>query len=273
MRLDVYLVQNGFASTRERAQELIRSGAVLVNGVCCRKNSYPVPENASLSVTSDLKYVGRGGWKLEKALNSFHLTTAGKTVLDIGASTGGFTDCALQHGALFVTAVDVGHGQLAASLCSDPRVRNLEGVHVRDIGQYYHEFPDFVCVDVSFLSLTKVLPFLLPFLTETSDLVTLVKPQFEIRHKKSVIRDPKIHRSVLHSVAEFARGCGLGILGADFSPFRGTEGNIEYLLYMKRNASDRFPDWNALVSSAHKTLKERSGSSDGSVPDTFGSES
>lgn len=253
MRLDVYLVQSSLAQTRERAQELIRSGSVLRNGSVCTKNSADVGPQDEITVTAALKYVGRGGHKLEKALQSFSISLEGKTVLDIGASTGGFTDCALQNGAKEVYAVDVGHDQLAEELRSDPRVHNLEGVHVKDLSAYYVGSPDFICIDVSFLSLTKVLPHLVSY-SSCADVVALVKPQFEVRHKKSVIRDPKIHRQVLRTVCDEVQRMGYHVLGADFSPVKGTEGNIEYLLHLSVLGSDRSVDLSALVRTAHASL-------------------
>ena len=253
MRLDVYLVQSSMAQTRERAQELIRSGAVLRNGSVCTKNSTDVSDGDEITVTSALKYVGRGGHKLEKALQSFSLSLDGKVVLDIGASTGGFTDCALQNGAKEVFAVDVGHDQLAQELRNDPRVHNLEGVHVKDLLEHYAGSPDFICIDVSFLSLTKVLPHLVNY-SASADVVALVKPQFEVRHKKSVIRDAKIHREVLRSVSDYAKTLGYHLLGADFSPVKGTEGNIEYLFHFSLVGTDCSVDFASLVRSAHATL-------------------
>lgn len=253
MRLDVYLVDAGLAESREKAQELIRSGKVLLNGSVCTKNSTPVPDGATVTLSGNLAYVGRGGHKLEKALDFFGLSLEGKTVLDIGASTGGFTDCALQRGAQRVYAVDVGHGQLAPSLCSDPRVVNLEGVHVKDLSLHYSGVPDFICIDVSFLSLTKVLPFLLPF-SEKADVVALVKPQFEVRHKKSVIRDPSVHRAVLKTVLESVRTLGYSVCALTYSPVRGTEGNLEYLLHLRRDGTDRPVDVAAVVRESHKLL-------------------
>ncbi len=253
MRLDVYLVQSSLAQTRERAQELIRSGSVLRNGIVCTKNSADVCPEDEITVTAALKYVGRGGHKLEKALQSFSISLEGKTVLDIGASTGGFTDCALQNGAAEVYAIDVGHDQLAQELRDDPRVHNLEGVHVKDLSLYYTGTPDFICIDVSFLSLTKVLPHLLDY-SVSADIVALVKPQFEVRHKKSVIRDPKIHRQVLRSVSEQAQEMGYHLLGADYSPVKGTEGNIEYLLHLSLAGADTPVDFSQIVRLAHASL-------------------
>lgn len=253
MRLDVYMVQFHLAESREKAQELIRSGVVFRNGQPCTKNSADVSESDEITVTSSLKYVGRGGHKLEKALQSFGISLVGKTVLDIGASTGGFTDCSLQNGAFEVFAVDVGHGQLAESLQADPRVHNLEGVHVKDLAHHYTGSPDFICIDVSFLSLEKVLPYLVDY-SSCADLVALVKPQFEVRHKKSVIRDPKIHRQVLRSVLDQAKSFGYSVQGLDFSPVKGTEGNIEYLLHLRLGGSDSTPDLTSVVNAAHKSL-------------------
>ena len=253
MRLDVFLVQTGRAESREKAQELIRNGSVLCNGSVCKKNSASVEDSDEISVISTLKYVGRGGHKLEKALDVFQISLEGKTVLDIGASTGGFTDCALQNGAVSVIAVDVGHDQLAESLRRDPRVTNLEGVHVRDLPSHYSGSPDFICIDVSFLSLTKVLPYLIPFSSD-ADIVALVKPQFEVRHKKRVIRDPKIHREVLRSVCQSAVLSGFGICGLDYSPVKGTEGNIEYLLHLRYGVPGKNPDPVPVIAAAHKLL-------------------
>ncbi len=253
MRLDVFLVQSGKSESRERAQEVISFGYVTVNGTVCKKNSRDVSESDTVSVTESLPYVGRGGYKLERALDCFNISLEGKTVLDIGASTGGFTDCALQRGAKEVYAVDVGHGQLSPSLCSDARVHNLEGVHIKDLSLHYQGNADFICIDVSFLSLTKVLPHLVPF-SAFADVVALVKPQFEIRHKKSVIRDPKIHREVLRSVVDAARGIGYVPCGLTFSPVKGTEGNIEYLLHLRTEGSGEIPDIPSVVRDAHGTL-------------------
>ena len=253
MRLDVFLVSSGIASSRERAQELIGQGAVTVNGRVCRKNSFSVDGSEQIDTSASLKYVGRGGHKLEKALDTFEITMEGKTVLDIGASTGGFTDCALQRGGAEVFAVDVGHGQLAESLCRDPRVHNLEGVHVRDLSSYYDGLPDFICIDVSFLSLTKVLPYVFPYAAQ-ADVVALVKPQFEGRHRKSVVRDPKIHRVVLLDVIESARLCGFVPKNLTFSPVRGTEGNIEYLLHLRTDGEECLPDIRTVVASAQESL-------------------
>ncbi|MBO5248312.1 MAG: TlyA family RNA methyltransferase [Clostridia bacterium] len=254
MRLDVYLVQSGLSETRERAQELIRNGSVLCNGRPCKKNSTLISDTDKITLISSLKYVGRGGYKLEKALQVFSISLEGKTVLDVGASTGGFTDCSLQNGAKEVFAVDVGHDQLAPSLREDPRVHNLQGVHVKDLANHYSGTPDFICVDISFLSLEKVLPHLVAFSTN-ADLVVLVKPQFEVRHKKSVIRDPKVHREVLRSVVRCAEALGYTVCGLDFSPVKGTEGNIEYLLHLSLSGVSSEVDISSVIHAAQISLK------------------
>lgn len=254
MRLDVYLVRSGLSETRERAQELIRNGSVLCNGKPCKKNSTLVSEMDEVTLISSLKYVGRGGYKLEKALQAFGISLAGKTVLDVGASTGGFTDCSLQNGAKEVFAVDVGHDQLAPSLRENPHVHNLQGVHVKDLAHHYRGAPDFICVDISFLSLEKVLPHLVAFSSD-ADLVVLVKPQFEVRHKKSVIRDPKIHREVLRSVIRCAESLGYIVRGLDFSPVKGTEGNVEYLLHLSLSGASAEVDISSVIRAAQISLK------------------
>ncbi len=253
VRIDLYLVQMKNVESRERAQELIRSGFVTVNGVVCKKNSTSVDDSDSICITDSLKYVGRGGYKLEKALDFFKISLVGRKILDVGASTGGFTDCALQRGAISSVAVDVGHGQLSPILCSDSRVTNLEGVHIKDISLYYSQIPDFICVDVSFYSLTNVLPYLIPF-AENADIIALVKPQFEVRHRKSVIRDVKVHREVLSKILSVSRELGFSVQGLTYSPIRGTEGNIEYLLYLRRHGTDIPVDISAVVRSAFNFL-------------------
>ena len=189
----------------------------------------------------------------EELLKLNGISLEGKTVLDIGASTGGFTDCSLQNGAKEVFAVDVGHDQLADVLRADPRVHNLEGIHVKDLSLHYSGEPDFICIDVSFLSLEKVLPHLVDY-AATANLVALVKPQFEVRHKKSVIRNPKIHRKVLRSVIDYANTLGYSVHGLDFSPVKGTEGNIEYLLHLRFGGSDSAVDISFVVRAAHTSL-------------------
>ena len=252
----MYLVSGGQASSRERAQELISAGMVLINGAVCRKNSAPVEENDRVDVIGSLAFVGRGGKKLQAALDAFSIDLTGKTVLDIGASTGGFTDCALQRGAASVYAVDVGHGQLAAELQTDPRVVDLEGVHVKDLSEYYFGTPDFICVDVSFLSLGKVLPYLIPFCGPQTDLAALIKPQFEVRHAKSVIRDPKVHRAVLRQVLGACGEQRWSVKGLIPSPIRGTEGNVEFFVHLRRDgAPSSVLDIDTVVKAAYAVKK------------------
>lgn len=252
MRIDLYLVSAGHASSRERAQALISDGKVLVNEKICQKNSTDVSDADTVTLTGDLKYVGRGALKLECALDTFSVDVTGKTVLDVGASTGGFTDCCLQRGAAFSVAVDVGHGQLAPSLASDPRVKNLEGVHIKDLHSVWQGTAGLICADVSFLSLSHVLPYLVPFCDETTDVIVLVKPQFEVRHRKSVIRDPAVHRQVLRSVISFACNSGFSPQGLIPSPLRGTEGNVEFLLYLKYHQAPCPVDIDGAVKRAHE---------------------
>lgn len=244
MRLDVRLVQEGLASSRERAKEWIQAGRVQANGVTLRKAGCLVSVSAQLAVAGDpLPYVSRGGLKLEKALEVFAISLQGKTCLDAGASTGGFTDCMLQKGASKVYAVDVGHGQLAEKLRRDSRVINRENTNVRELGPEIIPEPcDFACADLSFISLTKVLPAISSCLKEKSSLVCLIKPQFEAGRdkigKKGVVKDPKVHRQVLNQVTEYCEETGLRVHGLTVSPIRGQEGNREFLVYLVKNIEE-----------------------------------
>lgn len=240
-RLDVILVNLGYASSRERAKELIRNGNVCVNGQKAEKaGSFFEKDGLDLNVReNEQKYVGRGGFKLEKALEEWRLNLNGLVCLDIGASTGGFTDCMLQHGAARVYAVDSGKGQLAEKLREDSRVVCMEQTNFRymereDIG----EEPDFACVDVSFISLAKILPAARQLLRAEGEMICLIKPQFEAGResvgKKGVVRDPKVHIRVLSQIIDYAESIGFATLHLEYSPFRGAEGNIEYLLHLKR---------------------------------------
>ena len=255
-RLDVLLTENGYAPSREKAKLLIMEGLVYVNG---DKEDKPGtqfdPLKAKIEVRGKpLPYVSRGGLKLEKALKVFPIELAGKTCLDIGASTGGFTDCMLQGGAALVYAVDVGYGQLDWKLREDPRVVCMEktnfryltreeltlagGGRDREGTENAGPVPDFASCDVSFISLSKILPPAFDILREGGEMVTLIKPQFEAGRekvgRKGVVRDPKVHEEVIRAVSDTALATGFEILGIDFSPIRGPEGNIEYLLYLKK---------------------------------------
>ncbi len=235
-RLDILVTERGLAETRTKAQALIMSGMIYVNGSKEDKSGTKFPEDAVIELHGEkLPYVSRGGLKLEKALQVFDTTPSEKICMDVGASTGGFTDCMLQNGAAKVYAVDVGYGQFSWKLRQDERVVCLEKTNVRYITA--EQIPDpigFAGCDVSFISLTKILPPVRELLEDGADMVCLIKPQFEAGReqvgKKGVVRDPEIHREVIEHVIAFAAGNGFAVRELDFSPIRGPEGNIEYLL-------------------------------------------
>ena len=247
-RLDVLLVQQGLANSRELAKAYIMAGNVYVDGQKEDKAGTKVAVTAKLEVKGNqMKYVSRGGYKLEKAMDVFGIRLDGKICLDIGASTGGFTDCMLQNGASKVYAIDVGYGQFAWKLRNDERVVCLEKTNVRYVT--HEQVPDegdFASIDVSFISLTKVLPAVLGVLGEKGQLVCLIKPQFEAGRekvgKKGVVRDSSVHREVIEMIVEYVRTQSLGILGLDFSPIKGPEGNIEYLIYLDKSRSGMHED-------------------------------
>lgn len=265
-RLDVLLVSRGLAPSREKAKALIMTGSVLVNEEREDKAGSTFPEDVEIRIKGKhLKYVSRGGYKLEKAMQVFPIDLNGKTCMDVGASTGGFTDCMLQNGAEKVYAVDVGTNQLAWSLRQDERVVSLENTNIRYItGEEIPEPVSFVSIDVAFISLTKVLEPVLERMAENGEMVCLIKPQFEAGRekvgKKGVVRDKKVHEEVVGQITEFAVSCGFGIFGLDFSPIKGPEGNIEYLLYLKRNQKGQCPskaEIAELVNRAHTKLNEK----------------
>ena len=244
IRLDQYLVQHGLTQSRERAKALIMSGIVFVNEQKVDKAGEMIKEDAKVEVRGhDIGYVSRGGLKLEKAMQCFPLTPKGKVCMDIGASTGGFTDCMLQNGAVKVYAVDVGYGQLAWKLRTDARVCNMERTNIRTVTpEMIGEPLDFASIDVAFISLTKVLPVAYTLLKETGEIVALIKPQFEAGRenvgKKGVVRDPAVHEDVIRKVTAFARETGFCPLALTYSPVKGPEGNIEYLIYLTRAAGE-----------------------------------
>lgn len=261
-RLDVLMVEQGFAESRQKAQATIMSGLVYVNGQKIDKAGNQTPEDASIEVRGKtLKYVSRGGLKLEKAMASFPITLEGKVAADIGASTGGFTDCMLQNGARKVYAVDVGYGQLAWSLRSDPRVVCLERTNARYLTTEQIPEPiDFASIDVSFISLKLILPALRPLMAEGGQVACLVKPQFEAGRekvgKKGVVRDPAVHLEVLEHFLEHAAQADFRVAGLTFSPIRGPEGNIEYLGHL---TTEPAPEWamdlKGLVAASHEELE------------------
>ena len=240
-RLDIRLVQEGLVSSRERAKEWIKEGRVKADGVVQKKAGTMVLLAAKLEVTGDpLPYVSRGGLKLEKALNAFQIVVEGKICLDAGASTGGFTDCMLQRGAALVYAVDVGHDQLAEKLVKDERVINIENTNVKELSpQIIEKACDFASADLSFISLTKVLPAIASCLRDGAEMVCLIKPQFEAGRdkigKKGVIKDAKVHRHVLTQVTGFCQEQGLQVKHLTHSPIRGQEGNLEFLVHLYKS--------------------------------------
>ena len=257
LRLDQYLCQNGLVASRERAKALIMAGVVFGDEQKVDKPGTPVHEDAHVEVRGhDIAYVSRGGLKLEKAMHVFPISPAGKVCMDIGASTGGFTDCMLQNGAQKVYAVDVGYGQLAWKLRQDPRVINLERTNIRYVTkEQVAEEIDFFSVGVSFISLKLVLPVAYALLAPNGSGVCLIKPQFEAGRenvgKKGVVRDFKVHVAVIEQVLHFTKEIGFCVSGLDYSPVRGPEGNIEYLMYVKKQGEDTAFDVAALVTKSH----------------------
>ena len=246
-RLDVLLFERGLSESREKAKATIMSGIVYVNGQKEDKCGVQFSDDESTVIEirgNTLRYVSRGGLKLEKAVNEFHLSLSGRTCMDIGASTGGFTDCMLQNGARKVYAVDVGHGQLAWKLRNDERVICMEKMNIRYItpGDINGETLSFASVDVSFISLQKVLPPVWPLLESGAEMVCLIKPQFEAGReevgKKGVVRDRSVHESVILSTVRFVQETGFLIKGLTYSPIKGPEGNIEYLIYLEKPLSE-----------------------------------
>ena len=240
-RLDILVYEKGFAESREKAKAIIMAGQVYVDNQKADKCGTSYEENASIEVRgSVLPYVSRGGLKLEKAIQSFDLDLQGKTAMDIGASTGGFTDCMLQNGAKKVYAIDVGYGQLAWKLRTDPRVVNLERTNLRYVTQEQIPEPlDLAVCDVSFISLRLILPAVRPLLRPGGDMICLIKPQFEAGRekvgKKGVVRDPAVHTEVVRSIFAFCLQNGFDVLHLDYSPIKGPEGNIEYLIHLQRS--------------------------------------
>lgn len=264
-RLDVLLLKQGFAESREKAKAIIMSGNVYVEGQKEDKAGTAFDEEkVHIEVRGKpLKYVSRGGLKLEKAMQSFPLSLTGKVCMDIGASTGGFTDCMLQNGAIKVYSVDVGHGQLAWKLRNDERVVCMEKTNFRYVvRENIEEDLDFASVDVSFISLTKILEPARNLLKEDGQMVCLIKPQFEAGRekvgKKGVVREPEIHREVIEKVSSYAASIGFAILGLDYSPIKGPEGNIEYLIFMQKRKDKQEQNnttWiKEIVDVAHQTL-------------------
>lgn len=259
-RLDVLLVNKGFFQSREKARGAVMAGMVYVNGEREDKPGTRFKDECSIEVKENLNpYVSRGGLKIEKAVKKFGIALGGKTAIDVGASTGGFTDCMLKNGAVKVFAVDVGYGQLAWELRNDPRVICMERTNIRYVKpEEIGELVDFASIDVSFISLKKVLPVVWHLEKETGEVLCLIKPQFEAGRekvgKKGVVREPEVHRAVVEDITRFATGLGFKIKGIDYSPVKGPEGNIEYLLYISKSEGD---SGDAFISTAaERVVKE-----------------
>ncbi len=263
-RLDVLLVEQGLADSREKAKAIIMSGIVYVDNNKEDKAGTTFEETSKIEVRGNtLKYVSRGGLKLEKAMNNFGVTLDGKMCMDVGASTGGFTDCMLQNGAVKVYSVDVGHGQLAWKLRNDDRVVCMEKTNIRYVTpDDIDDVIEFASIDVSFISLTKVLPAVRELLTQDGEIVCLIKPQFEAGRekvgKKGVVRELSTHVEVVEMIVDYARANGFRTLHLSYSPIKGPEGNIEYLLHITKdeNRDNEEFDIKALVEESHSALSK-----------------
>lgn len=267
-RLDLLLVEKDLAASREKAKAMIMSGVVFVNGQREDKAGSTFDERAAATIEikgNTLRYVSRGGLKLEKSVEQFGFSLAQKTCMDVGASTGGFTDCMLQNGARKVFSIDVGRGQLDWKLRNNERVVCMEKTNMRyvtpaDIG----ELVDFISIDVSFISLSKILPPVKACLKEGGEVVCLIKPQFEAGRekvgKKGVVRDSKVHEEVIEAVMDFAGGIGFSLLHLDYSPIKGPEGNIEYLLHLRNRPGESQIDAGSIpevVLASHNALSHK----------------
>lgn len=263
IRLDMAVLERGLSESRAKAGALIMAGQVYVNGQKATKAGLTVKESDKIEVRGEkMPFVSRGGYKLDKAVKAFHLQLQDCVCMDIGASTGGFSDCMLQNGAKKVYAVDVGYGQLAWKLRTDARVVNMERTNFRYLTtEDIAEQLDFASVDVSFISLKIILPVLFALLREGGEAVCLIKPQFEAGKenvgKKGVVRDPSVHTEVVKTVTQFALETGFSVLHLSFSPIKGPEGNIEYLMHIKKEKKPTFADSDisALIAESHNTLK------------------
>ena len=259
-RLDVILVNNGLASSRDNAKRTIMAGLVTVDGIVETKSGQKFDVDSEFKVKDKLlKYVSRGGLKLEKAIQSFNIKLKGCYAVDMGASTGGFTDCMLMNGALKVYALDVGYGQLDYKLRVDPRVINMEKTNIRYLDTTLIEEPiDFISIDVSFISLRHMFPVASKILKDTGAIMCLIKPQFEAGReqvgKKGIVRDSKVHVEVIENVIGYASDNGLYPHGLDYSPVKGTKGNIEYLLYLRKTESSEKISPQEVVNIAHGEL-------------------
>lgn len=260
IRLDARIFELGLTESREKAKAFIMAGQVYVNGMKATKSGVTVSEKDQIEVRGSSEFVSRGGHKLKKAMSVFPIILDNKICMDVGASTGGFTDCMLQNGAVKVYSVDVGYGQLAWKLRSDSRVVNLERTNIRYItDEQVPDKIDFASVDVSFISLCLVLPAIYPILSDNGECVCLIKPQFEAGRekvgKKGVVRDKNVHSEVIEKIYNFAIENNFSVAGLDFSPIKGPEGNIEYLIYLKKQKeSNVIIDIASVVENSHAEL-------------------
>lgn len=269
-RLDILLVNNGLAASREKAKTLIKEGRVSVDGKVITKASFEAEEDCEIAVAaSEDEFVSRGGYKLLKAIQFFNIDLNNKTCMDIGASTGGFTDCMLKHGAKKVFAIDVGHDQLAESLRNDDRVISLEDTNFRyvtmeDLEEFADEKDDltinFASVDVSFISLKIILPVAYRLLADNGEMACLIKPQFEAGKervgKHGVVKEKSVHEDVIKQIISFCIDLGFSVSGLTYSPIKGPEGNIEYLIYIKKSADESATvNVKNVVLSAHGELR------------------
>lgn len=266
-RIDSILVEKKIFLTRQKAKYAIENKCVYIDGKLIEKPSKIVEDTCKIEIRGEtLPFVSRGGLKLEKAINIFKINLQNKICMDIGASTGGFTDCMLQNGANKIYAIDVGHNQLAESIKKDNRVINLEGTNIKEVRVEKFEKIDFISIDVSFISLTKILDKAYELLTKNGLMVILIKPQFEVGreyvNKNGVVKDKKAHLKVIEKIALYANSLQFEILGLEYSPIKGLAGNIEYLLELKKNKTN-FELFNIrrqigqIVEKAHKELKNK----------------
>ena len=261
LRLDVLLFERGLAHSRELAKSLIMSGNVFIEGDRATKPGVQVCADASVEVRKGPQYVSRGGQKLEKALSFFSVSPKDRVCIDCGASTGGFTDCLLKNDARLVYAIDVGYGQLAWTIRNDPRVIAMERTNIRNVTVDMLDFiPSLATIDVSFISLSIVLPIVFDLLTDDAQVLCLIKPQFEAGRelvgKKGVVRDPEIHKAVLDAFVVYAGQSGFFPQGLTYSPLRGPEGNIEFLALISTQGSSVQIDTKSVVREAHEQLQK-----------------
>ena len=258
IRLDQFMADNALATSRSMARAMIMGGEVYVNGEKALKAGAFVTGDEKIEIKEAMPYVSRGGFKLEKALKVFPVLLDGRICVDIGASTGGFTDCMLQNGAAKVYSIDVGYGQLDYKLRTDERVICMERTNFRYCtAGNFTEKPSFASCDVSFISLSRILPPLFDILTDNGEAVCLIKPQFEAgkgKTNKGVVTDPKVHKEAVTSAIDAAERIGFGVLGLDFSPVKGPKGNIEFLMYIKKNVKSEDYSIDEVIEKAHTEL-------------------